>query len=317
MTVHAAHPRGSRSQPQRRIADRLEELWFATAWILRLEAGGVDFVLRPRAPSGSLPQGPAIAGLIGSDRFALVLPDDLVAATLARAPEPIGWNALAPADAALVLECLLGDALGALETRLGLPISLESVIPAMGATDEAALTFEIMTPGAIHPCAAFLHGREPRGRMAQDLLRIVGWGPAVMPGQLLVVGPVDLDDAELADLQPGDTIMLDGAATDFLDGAILYDDGSARPVTIQGGAATLADAEMASAAQMQRVGAVDLLIGSVRAPVMAEPGAVAPFRSFEDGRVRLRRFGAVIALGELVETDGRIGLSISSVEADR
>ncbi|WP_406854808.1 hypothetical protein ABEG18_20015 [Alsobacter sp. KACC 23698] len=297
----------------RRLADRLEELWFATTWILRMEAAGFDFMLRPRAPTGSLPQGPAIAGLIGADRFALVLPDALVGAILAQAPEPVDWGALAPADAALALECLLGAVLQPLEARLGLPISLESVIPATGLTDGQALTFEIMTPGAAYPCAAFLHGREPRGRMAQDLMRIVGWGPAIMPGQSLVVGPVDLDAADLADLAVGDTIVLEGATTDRLDGEIVFPDGSARAVSIQGGAAVLSDEGPVPASQLEARGGADLLVGSTTSPVMPEPGAAVPFRSFDDGRVRLRSGGRVIALGELVEADGRIGVSITSM----
>ena len=141
-----------------------------------MDAAGFDFVLRPRAPTGSLAAGPRLAGLIGSDRFALVLPDALVGAILAQAPEPVDWDALAPADAALALECLLGPVLQPLEARLGLPISLESVIPASGLTDDSP---DLRDPDPWRGLfvRGFPDGREPRGRMAQDLLQIVALGP--------------------------------------------------------------------------------------------------------------------------------------------
>ena len=289
----------------------------ATAWIIRMEAGGLDFVMRPREPTGALPKGPAIAGVIGAERFAMVLPDALVAAMLEQAPEPLAWENLTPEDAALVLECLMGDVFKALEDRLGLPTSLECIIPTAGVTDGQALTFEILVPGASYPCAAFLSGREPRGRLAQELLRIVDLGPAIMPGALLAVGPIELGVDELGDLEPGDTIVIEGATTEALQGEFLFADGSGRPVRIESGSAVIIDAELITPVQMSRRGCVELLVGTASAPVSPEIGAAVPFRSFEDGRVRLRSAGQVIAFGELVESDGRIGLSITTLEAGR
>ena len=265
---------------------------------------------------------PAAAALVAIDLTALPGPatvavDRGFASRLARrvaggSDEARPSDALSPAERA-VLELAVLAALDALAAETGIERALAPRLAARGARPDRPVCIELTVTAAGVTGRALLALPEAALRA---LPRASRPPPAVeelsVPASLRA-GAASLDPAELADLQAGDVLLLEGASAPALvlpDGSRLtgQDDGDALLVdSITGPAAEGPGASLVP---------VEVELGVVALPVTEllrlTPGAVVPLGIARSGTVTLRVGGRAVAEGELVDVDGAVGVRIAA-----
>jgi hypothetical protein len=186
-----------------------------------------------------------IHAAMGGRGCEIVTDASLVDAILARAPEPVSLATLDAHDAALMLEHLLTEQIEATERATGLSIRLDRVDRGGAASGRGAWA-EIVLPDSVVPLRISLGDRAVAEKLASAVFALDREGPGVVPGMAVAIGPVNLSRAEIAALQAGDEVLLEGATLDRLVGAVLLDERHFWPIMLIDGG-IVADGALAEA----------------------------------------------------------------------
>ena len=259
-----------------------------------------------------------VRGRIGGGGFAFEATRELLEAMLADLPDAVDLDALSPADAALVLEHVLSDALTAVERELGEPIEIEGVEADPLVTElEPILATVWMDRRRVSVRAVFTDPLHMR--ILTEWLR-----PMVMRDEFAAgeetrveVGPIELSLDEFDMLEAGDAIAIGTEPGQNLVGRLVRATGRTVPVTIDT-AQVIVDGPMQEAAPHDADAdpiALGVAIGTVRmAPshlVRARKGGRFIMERNADNACALMHGGDVMARGELTLIDGQLGVEIA------
>ncbi|HXV31094.1 MAG TPA: FliM/FliN family flagellar motor switch protein [Sinorhizobium sp.] len=194
------------------------DLWARRAWQIPFQDGSI--AVRPAAPdlaAERLGEAAAIRATVGGETIELLVPAASLS-LIAERLEPLAqWDRLTPEARAGVLECLIGEAVEAVEMRSGRKIQFGEIgEPQMPGTD-ANFAFEVAWGGFSLPvCGRFPEalrlelyrwaGRLPRRNYASLKATIaIRRGYAVLP--LRDIRNLSMGDAIVIDAAAGETVL--------------------------------------------------------------------------------------------------------------
>ena len=186
----------------------------------------------------------------GGERGALLVPRRLIDLVFQEVDRSLDFERLNPAQAAILIEFALQDALKAIEAAVGEKIAVLSAGRAPERPEEAAepgLTFKLSIPEAgeaqlhlhLPPAALAKFSRYLNANAARPALDPKAFEALSFPA-CMRVGAMVFSQAELASLNAGDVIMLDGKAGTPA-AALVIGETIAAPLAVEGGRAMLTD----------------------------------------------------------------------------
>ncbi|MDR1613540.1 MAG: type III secretion system cytoplasmic ring protein SctQ [Planctomycetota bacterium] len=320
-------------------AARLETLLARRARGLAFRAGGTDWTFSSGGERGGV-RGVVAYGGLGQSEFSLWLDEAgwraAAAATLEVGPEDVAG--LPPTLVLAALECFFRDALSKVEVGLGLPCSLSRVEVGGSPALASVFPFRLRRGDGLVLSGAWV---APEGQWREALeaaLRRVTPPPAPLPGDLALEGVVSagiwrLRAGDLNSLAKGDVVLAPPGASrhltvgrrirfaaDFQKGKLVADGksmsgaagaGVAAPDPVDAPLAALDAAEVELRAE---VGRLNVTLAELR---RLSVGEVVEFATPVDSPATLVAGGRAVAVGDLVDVGGRVGVRVTALAQGR
>ncbi|MDR0361992.1 MAG: type III secretion system cytoplasmic ring protein SctQ [Planctomycetota bacterium] len=320
-------------------AARLETLLARHARGLAFQAGGTEWTFSPGGEKGCA-RGIVAHGGLGQSGCSLWLDEAgwrvAAAAVLDVGPEDVAG--LPPTLVFAALDCFFRDALAGVESSLGLPCFLSRVDVRESLASASALPFRLRRGDGLIVSGAWIASEGKWREALEAALRRVPPPLAPLPGELALKGVVSagtwrLRSGELNSLARGDVVLLPRAASwhltvgrrfrfaaDFRKGTLVVDgtkmDGAAGPGVDDSkpedpALAALDEAEVELRAE---VGRVNVTLAELRRLAVGE---VVEFATQIESPATLVAGGRAVALGDLVDVGGRVGVRVTALAQGR
>lgn len=196
-------------------------------WRVRFTVQEVNFEISHAVPDAfvDLQNVARMRLCIGEDSVELAAPVNLFDALLSRAPEPESLAQLSAEDAALLLEHVLTPVLEGLETKLNMPVRLESIQRATTLPlAEWPAQMQCKAQSKKFPVAMMFQSAHLARRLIDTIEALEALGPPITVGLPLQIGPVFLSDEEITSLAVGDELLLGVSSFEGLTGIIPFDE---------------------------------------------------------------------------------------------
>lgn len=318
-------------------AARLGTLLARHARELPFRAGGAGWTFSAAKRKGGV-HGVVAYGALGSVEFSLWLdePNWRLAAAAILEVDAGDISGLPPVLVQAALEAFFSDALVAIENALGLPISLSRIetgdFPPLSSSHSFVLRREdglVLSGAWLAPNGEWREILEsvlldipPMLSLVSDALRLVG---------VLSMGVWRVPADCLAGLEKGDAVLSPAAAMLSLtvgrrlrfaavyekgklmaDGKVMFDAAAPDVETAEPG--VLAEIDEAEVELRAEVGRLNVTLGELKRLCVGE---VVEFATSLDAPATLVAGGRVVAIGELVELGGRVGVRITAMARER
>jgi hypothetical protein len=301
----SGHSAASRDLPQRPSSRAVPVAWSSPRWRLRVPVQDGFLEVRAGRPSPRAVADPYdLAGRCGTGAFSLSLPLKLVQTLLTGVPGGIDVAGLDPEDAALVAEHVLTRPIEMLEGLLGAPVILQRLEPRAAGQDMAAIHLIAKVQAGEFPIGLTIEDAAAFAAMSAAIARLDARGPGVVPGMPIGLGPIRISRADMAAIQPGDQLLLNGATPETLTGILFLDDTLGWPIRIVDGAveATGPLGPAADAMEALRSGMASLFL-RVGVSAGQSPMQLAdrvPMQRLEDSQMLVSSGTRILGQGALV-----------------
>ena len=295
----------------------------STAVLAAVDPGvELELIAIDRAQAAAPERPLELRGWIGEGELRIQTDQRLAGTLMAHLPEPESLATLSATDAALIVEHLLSDSFAAIEQALGTTAEFARAGQPPRPAGSAAFAFEAITETGRFPLLVEIDDPAVMLRIAERLEPFAApdGGDAAAPRQLsVIIGPVLIAAEDVAELGPGDQIVLDEARGDHVRGVIADERGALFEITVKGAQATLV--EPVEAGETIEAGLVALGFRYGRRDLSARDlrqlgrGSVLDFNKVGGNAVEIVAGSEVVGAGELMRIDGAIGVRVTDVQS--